>query len=76
MPLDTTQVGKVLESGTRLKKVMVEKGLEAAKANCPVCAGEETLHGRLITGVAAGRHRRGGGAFRMWCDGCDARMME
>lgn len=76
MPLDAAQVGKVLDAGMKLKKVMIDKGLEAAKAKCPVCGGEESLHGRLITGKAAGRHRSSGGAFRMWCDACDARMME
>ena len=68
--------GMVLEAGTKLKKVMVEKGLTAAKAKCPKCEGAESLHGRLIVGRGAGRHRSSGGAFRMWCDGCDVAMME
>jgi hypothetical protein len=67
--------GKVLEAGVKLKKVMTGKGLTSAKAKCPLCEAGH-LHGRLITGRAAGRHRSSGGAFRMWCDGCPAQMME
>jgi len=67
----------VLNAGMKLKKVMVEKRLSSAKAECPKCKVVGALHGRLITGQAAGRHRRSGGAFRMWCDTCpDIRMME
>lgn len=69
--------GRVLETGMKLKQVMVAKGLTSAKTKCPKCEGAESLHGRLIVGQAAGRHRRSGGAFRMWCDTCpDIRMME
>ena len=66
-----------LHAGVKLKAVMVKKNLTVAKANCPICKAPGALHGRLITGQAAGRHRRSGGAFRMWCDtpGC-AQMME
>ena len=67
----------VLRTGIKLKQVMVEKKLSLAKTRCPKCEGPESLHGRLITGPAAGRHGRSGGAFRMWCDSCpDIRMME
>jgi hypothetical protein len=67
----------VLGAAMKLKKVMVDKGLTSAKAKCPKCEGAESLHGRLIVGQAAGRHRKSGGAFRMWCDNCaDIRMME
>jgi hypothetical protein len=66
----------VLEAGIKLKAVMVQKGITNARAKCPKCE-KETLHGRLIIGQAAGRHRKSGGAFRMWCDTCpDIRMME
>jgi hypothetical protein len=67
----------VLRTGIRLKQVMVAKGLTLAKTKCPKCNGAEALHGRLVTGLAAGRRGRSGGAFRMWCDACpDIRMME
>lgn len=67
----------VLKTGAKLKKVMVEKGLTRAKAKCPKCEGAVSLHGVLVVGQAAGRHRRSGGAFRMWCDNCaEIRMME
>jgi len=67
----------VLRTGLKLKQVMVGKGLTLAKTKCPKCQGAEALHGRLVVGQAAGRHRRSGGAFRMWCDNCaDIRMME
>lgn len=69
---------KILETALRLKKIMVEKCVGAGKANCPICNGVETIHTRLITGSGAGRHRKSGGAFRMWCDtpGCGVQMME
>lgn len=67
----------VLRTGMKLKRVVVAKGLTSARAKCPKCDGAESLHGRLIVGAAAGRHRRSGGAFRMWCDKCpDIRMIE
>lgn len=67
----------VLRTGIKLKAVMVKKGLTLAKTKCPRCEGVESLHGRLVVGSAAGRHRSSGGAFRMWCDTCpDIRMME
>jgi len=57
---------KVLDAATKLKKVMLDKGLTAARAKCPLC---ETghLHGRL---EPRKKH------MRMWCDGCTAQMME
>lgn len=67
--------GKVLYSAVKLKAVMLKRGLTSAKAKCPLCEIGH-LHGRLITGRGAGRHRQSGGAFRMWCDGCPAQMME
>jgi len=67
----------VLNTAVKLKKVMVDKNLATAKAKCPKCNGAESLHGRLVVGQAAGRHRNSGGAFRMWCDTCpDIQMME
>ncbi len=67
----------VLMAGVKLRAVMVKKSLTSAKAECPSCKVVGALHGRLITGQAAGRHRKSGGAFRMWCDNCpDIRMME
>lgn len=67
----------VLGAAVKLKKVMIGKRLTAARAACPKCKGAESLHGRLVVGQAAGRHRSSGGAFRMWCDNCeDIRMME
>lgn len=71
-------MGMVLEVGAKLKKVMVARGLAVAKAECPKCKVVGALHGRLITGPNAGRHRRSGGAFRMWCDtpDCGVAMME
>lgn len=70
-------IEKVLEAGTKLKKVMIQKSLQAARATCPNCGREGALHGRLVTGPAAGRHRKSGGALRMWCDTCPGiRMME
>lgn len=67
----------VLKTGMKLKAVMVAKKLTLAKTKCPKCNGPEALHGRLVVGSAAGRHRNSGGAFRMWCDTCpDVRMME
>lgn len=59
-------VGKVLAAGVKLKAVMMNRGLTSAKAKCPMCA-DGHLHGRL-----AGRKNH----MRMWCDGCDAQMME
>ncbi len=68
--------GKILTAAVAFKKMMITRSLTTARAKCPKC-GEEKLHGRLITGVAAGRHRSSGGAFRMWCDNCpDVRMLE
>lgn len=72
------EFGAVLAAGVKLKKIMVEQGLTAAKAKCPICGGADTLKGRLVIGRGAGRHRSSGGAFRMWCEteGCGAAMME
>lgn len=66
----------VLKTGLKMKATMVERGLTAASDKCPKCQKSGALHGRLVVGQAAGRHRRSGGAFRMWCDNCDVRMME
>lgn len=69
--------GLVLDAGMKMKATMVAKGLTAASDKCPKCNTSGALHGRLVVGQAAGRHRRSGGAFRMWCDNCaDIRMME
>lgn len=69
--------GLVLTAGEKMKAAMVAKGLSSAKDKCPKCEVSGALHGRLVVGQAAGRHRRSGGAFRMWCDNCaDIRMME
>jgi hypothetical protein len=70
------KVGRVLETGMKLKAVMVKQELGRAKAKCPLCEGPEALHGVLIRGPGAGRHRSSGGAFRMWCDNCADLMME
>lgn len=61
-------MGKVLDAGTKLKAVMLKKGLTSAKAPCPICKVGH-LHGRL-----AGRKNH----MRMWCDGpgCNAQLME
>ena len=67
----------VLNTHMKLKAGMVERKITAAKAKCPNGKGAKSLHGRLIVGKAAGRHRKSGGAFRTWCDNCDdVRMME
>ena len=62
------QTGKILETGMKLKKVMLDKQITTARAKCPHCA-HGFLHGRL-----AGRKNH----LRMWCDGegCDIWMME
>jgi hypothetical protein len=64
--MDMGSFGKILETGMKLKKVMLDKRITAAKAKCPFCdAG--FLHGRL-----AGRKNH----LHMSCDGCDVAMME
>jgi hypothetical protein len=69
--------GKILDVAMQLKKAMMDRNKTVAKAICPFCNVSGALHGRLVTGSAAGRHRRTGGAFRMWCDNCPGvRMME
>lgn len=69
--------GVLVETAAKFKKVMIDKGLAAAKTECPKCKTAGALQGRLIVGPAAGRHRRSGGAFRMWCESCtDVAMME
>lgn len=70
--------GMVLDAAVKLKKIMVAKGLGRAKAECPKCHVVGALHGVLIVGKGAGRHRSSGGAFRMWCEtaGCGVSMME
>ncbi len=69
--------GLVLDVGMKLKAQMVKRSLTLAAAKCPKCEVVGALHGRLVVGQAAGRHRRSGGAFRMWCDNCAGmRMME
>jgi len=74
--LETT--GKILEFAMAMKKQMVERCIGAATKNCPICGGKDTIHARLITGANAGRHRKSGGAFRMWCstEGCGTQLME
>lgn len=61
-------MGRVLDAGVKLKKIMLDKGIASAKAKCPMCP-DGYLHGRL-----AGRKNH----MRMWCDGngCDVMMME
>lgn len=69
--------GLVFNAAMKFKKGMIDSKLGTAKAICPKCKVSGALHGRLITGKAAGRHQRSGGAFRMWCDNCpDVRMLE
>ncbi len=58
--------GKVLDAAVSLKKVMLARGLQAARAKCPLCA-TGFLHGRI---ESRKKH------MRMWCDGCSAQMME
>jgi hypothetical protein len=68
--------GRILTTAVKFKEQMIARKLATALAKCPKC-NENKLHGRLITGRAAGRHQKSGGAFRMWCDNCtDVRMME
>jgi hypothetical protein len=64
--MDMARFGKILETGMKLKKIMLGKRITAARAKCPFC---ETghLHGRL-----AGHKNH----LHMVCDGCDAAMME
>ena len=70
-------IDMVMGTAVKLKQVMADKRLTHAKTKCPKCQGAESLHGRLVVGKYAGRHRNSGGAFRMWCDSCpDVRMME
>lgn len=61
-------VEQTMAAGMKLKKVMLDKGLTAARAKCPRC-GNETMQGRLV-----GRKNH----LRLWCDtaGCDVQMME
>lgn len=70
--------GMVLDVGVKLKKIMVGRKMTRAKAECPRCHVRGALQGHLVTGPAAGRHGRSGGAFRMWCEteGCNVQMME
>lgn len=64
----TVQFGKVLETGMKLKKVMLKKGLERARAKCPFCDG--MLWGKL-------NKNRGALHLHMKCDGtCGTVMME
>ena len=55
-----------LRDATKLKSIMLNKGLRAARAKCPECSGE--MHGRL-----AGHKNH----MRFWCTGtCKRQMME
>lgn len=59
-------VGTIIRDMVKLKKVMIDRGLTAAKAPCPECGG--MLQGRLV-----GRKNH----MRMWCEGtCNRQMME
>lgn len=61
-------VSKWMDAAVKMKKVMLRKGLTAARAKCVDC-GNETMQARL-----AGRKNH----IRMWCDtpGCDMTVME
>ncbi|MBR0693602.1 hypothetical protein [Bradyrhizobium lablabi] len=64
--MDIATADKVIETAAKLKKIMLEKGITAAKAKCPFCdAG--FVHGRLV-----GRKSH----MHMHCDDCDISMME
>lgn len=56
----------VLETATKLKKVMLNKNIKSAKAHCPHCK-NGFLHGRL-----------NGPKNHLWmkCDNCSVMMME
>ena len=59
-------VRSTIRDATKLKKVMLDRNLRAAKAKCPECGG--MLQGRL-----AGRKNH----MRFWCEGtCKRSMME
>jgi hypothetical protein len=57
---------KILEAGVKLKKIMLDKKITAAKAPCTICRAG-FLHGRLV-----GRKQH----LHMWCDNCPSQMME
>lgn len=60
------QMQEVLEMGTKLKAVMLKRGLVRAKAKCKRCDG-------YLQGVLAGPKKH----LHMRCDGtCNAFMME
>ena len=59
-------IKSTIRDAGKLKAVMLEKGLTAARAKCPECGGE--MQGRL-----AGPKKH----MRFWCDGtCKRTMME
>lgn len=62
------RMSEILDAGTKLKKVMLKRGIRLAKAPCPIC-GNGMLHGSL-----AGSKNH----LHMYCDGegCNAMMME
>ncbi len=58
-------MGQVLDAGMKLKKVMIKRGITAARAPCPIC-GTGFLHGRLV-----GRKQH----LHMQCDTRDCAFM-
>lgn len=68
MLADFEYFSKVIETGTKMKKVMQKKKLKRAKANCPHCK-KGMLHGML-----AGRKEH----LHMYCDNsdCGVRFIE
>lgn len=60
------QIRSTFRDASKLKAVMLKRGLKAARARCPECGGE--LNGRL----AGSRNH-----MRFWCAGtCKRSMME
>lgn len=66
MSKDFSEISAILETHVKMKKVMLKKGVRAAKAPCPHCK-KGFLHGRL-----AGRKDH----LHMWCDNCTVRSHE
>lgn len=59
-------VATTVRDASKLKRVMLRRGLRSAQAECPECDG--MLQGRL-----AGKNNH----MRFWCDGtCGREMME
>lgn len=60
------KVRTTIRDATKLKSIMLKKGIREARAKCPECDGE--VHGRL-----AGPRNH----MRFWCTGtCNRQMME